>query len=315
MTIKKVVVLGSGVLGSQIAYQSAFHGFDVTIWLRSRESVERAIPKLKNLTKTYEEAIKLMATDEGKNPHSWCFGISDYPSFDEAKLLERNSKVYDSIKIELDLAKALKDCDLVIESTKEDLKDKKELYKKVSMYLEDKTIFVTNSSTLLPSKLAKSVKNNERFLSLHFANAIWKSNTAEVMAHSKTKMKYFNEVLEFSEKINMVALPIYKEKAGYLLNSMLVPLLFSALELLVNDVSDIQSIDKAWKIGTGAPKGPFEILDIVGIKTAYNIAARYAKIPSFLTPYDFKKIANFLKKYVDSGKTGVETKEGFYKYE
>lgn len=313
MAIKKVVVLGSGVLGSQIAYQVAFSGYDVTIWLRSEGSIERAKPKLQDLKTVYEKEIKLMASDKS-NFNNWCLGISDYETFDEEELLKKNEKVLDSIKIELSLERALKNCDLIIESTKEDLNDKKELYNKVNKYIEDKTILVTNSSTLLPSKLAKSVKNNERFLSLHFANNIWKCNTAEVMAHKNTNMDCFNEVIEFANSIRMVALPLYKEKSGYLLNSMLIPLLFSALDMLAHDISDFESIDKAWKVGTGAPKGPFEILDIVGLKTAYNIAKMYAKIPSIFSPYDFKGVAKLLEKYVNEGKTGIEVKEGFYKY-
>ena len=315
MDIKKVVVLGGGVLGSQIAYQVAFCGFEVVMWLRSEGSITRAKPKLVELKEKYDAAIKQMAKDYGKTIHNWCNGISSYDEFDEEKLLKKNENILDKIKIELDLNKALKDCDLVIESTKEDLKEKRELFTRIAPVLEEKTIIVTNSSTLLPSKLAKYTGREEKFLSLHFANNIWVCNTAEVMSQPKTSDDAFNTVMEFATEIKMVALPLHKEKAGYLLNSMLVPLLFSALELYVNGISDPKSIDGAWKIGTGAPKGPFEILDIVGLKTAYNITLMYVKIPSFLSPYNFKGIAKLLKSYIDQGKTGCEVKEGFYKYE
>ena len=112
----------------------------------------------------------------------------------------------------------------------------------------------------------------------------------------------------------MVALPVRKEKAGYLLNSILIPFLFASLDLLVNGVSDPESIDKAWKLGTGAPEGPFEILDTVGLKTAYNIVLMYTKIPSFLAPYNFKGMEKLLKKYIDEGKLGKSSGEGFYSY-
>lgn len=92
--------------------------------------------------------------------------------------------------------------------------------------LPEKTIVVTNSSTMLPSKLAKYTGRPDKFLALHFANSIWKNNTAEVMAQPKTEEKYFNEVMEFAKGIRMIALPLKKEKSGYLLNSMLIPLLF-----------------------------------------------------------------------------------------
>lgn len=134
------------------------------------------------------------------------------------------------------------------------------------------------------------------------------------MAQSKTQQKYFDDIVEFAKEIRMVPLPVHKEKAGYLLNSMLVPFLFSALDLFATGVSDAQSIDKAWTLGTGAPKGPFQIIDVVGLKTAYNIVLMYVKVPSFLAPYNFKKIAEVLKKYIDEGKLGVSSGEGFYKY-
>ena len=113
----------------------------------------------------------------------------------------------------------------------------------------------------------------------------------------------------------MIPLPLNKQKSGYLLNSMLIPLLFSGLDLLVNGISDIKSIDTAWKRGTGSPKGPFEILDTVGLKTAYNIVLMYVKIPKFLAPYNFKGMESLLKKYIEEGKLGKSIGEGFYKYD
>ena len=113
----------------------------------------------------------------------------------------------------------------------------------------------------------------------------------------------------------MLPLPVRKEKSGYLLNSMLIPFLFSALDLVVNEISDPASIDKAWTIGTGSPEGPFKILDTVGLKTAYDIVEMYVKIPSFLAPYNFKGMHKLLKQYIDEGKLGVASGEGFYKYE
>ena len=120
--------------------------------------------------------------------------------------------------------------------------------------------------------------------------------------------------MDFAKEIRMIPLPVRKEKSGYLLNSMLVPLLFSGMDLYVNGISDPESIDKAWTFGTGAPKGPFQILDTVGLTTAYNIVSMYLKVPSFLAPYNFKGMAKMLKKYIDEGKLGMSSGEGFYKY-
>lgn len=314
MSYKKIVVAGGGVLGSQIAYQAAYCGFDVTIWLRSESSIGRCQPKLDNLHKVYEETINKMATPEGQTPSTWARGIADYDSFDKNKCLEKSEKAYKSIKLELNLAEAVKDADLIIESMAENPEEKITFYKNLANLLPEKTVIVTNSSTLLPSKFAKYTGRPNKYLSLHFANSIWKNNTAEIMAQPKTDMKYFDEIMKFAEEIRMIPLPVKKEKSGYLLNSMLVPLLFSGMDLYVNGISDPESIDKAWTLGTGAPKGPFQILDTVGLKTAYNIVLMYVKIPSFLAPYNFKGMEKMLKSYIDAGKLGMSSGEGFYKY-
>lgn len=312
--MKNIVVAGGGVLGSQIAYQSAYCGFNVTIWLRSESSITRTQPKLDHLRQVYADTISQMATPEGQTPGTWARGIADYDSFDKEACLKKSEDAYKNIKLELDLGKAVADADLVIESMAENEQQKIDFYNKMAPLLPAKTIVVTNSSTMLPSKFAKYTGRAEKYLSLHFANSIWKNNTAEVMVQSKTDMHYFDEVMEFAADIRMVPLPVKKEKSGYLLNSMLIPLLFSGMDLYVNGISDPESIDKAWTLGTGAPKGPFRILDTVGLTTAYNIVQMYVKLPSFLAPYNFKGMSKMLKGYIDEGKLGMSTGEGFYKY-
>ena len=314
MKLKKVTVAGCGVLGSQIAFQCAYCGFDVTVWLRDENSCKAAQVRLDNLKDVYTDTINLMDKPEGKTPSVWSNGIADYDKFSKEDCLKKVEKGHGSIKFETDLSKAVADADILIESIVEDLKIKNGFFKNVAQYLPEKTIVVTNSSTLLPSKMAKSTNRADKFLSLHFANQIWHNNTAEVMSQPKTSEESFETVLQFAKDIKMVALPLRKEKSGYLLNSMLVPFLFSAMDLLVNGISDVESVDKAWTLGTGAPAGPFRILDVVGIATAYNIVKMYVKIPSFLAPYNFKAMAKYLKKMLDEGKTGKAAGEGFYKY-
>lgn len=314
MDIKNVVVAGGGVLGSQIAFQAAYCGFDVTIWLRSADSIKRCQPKLDHLKQVYIETIEKMDTPEGKTKEVWAHGIADFDTFNKEECLAKVEKAYSSLKLELDLAKAVKDADLVIESMAENVEEKTAFFKKLAPLMPAKTVLVTNSSTLLPSKFAKVTGRPEKFLSLHFANSIWKNNMTEVMAQKLTDKKYFDVVMEFAKEIRMIPLPVLKEKSGYLLNSMLVPLLFSGMDLYVNGISDPESIDKAWTLGTGAPKGPFHILDTVGLKTAYNIVLMYVKIPSFLAPYNFKGMEKMLKGYIDAGKLGMSSGEGFFKY-
>ena len=232
------------------------------------------------------------------------------------------NKALESIIIESNQAKALEDADLLIESITEIIDVKKSFYEQIKELLPEKTVIVTNSSTLLPSKLAKSTGRENKFLALHFANSIWKNNIAEVMGHDKTDEKYFNEIISFAEAINMIPLAAREEKSGYLLNSMLVPFLLSAMDLLANGVSDAITIDKAWTLGTGAPKGPFQIIDTVGLETAKNIVLQYQKVPNIfdpllkkmMLPYNFDGMLDILNKYINEGKMGKSTGEGFYKY-
>lgn len=321
MSIKKVVVAGGGVLGSQIAFQSAYWGFDVTIWLRSESSITRTKPKIDQLKETYTKAIANMK-DAAVDSANWCRGLANNDTFDYEDALVRVEKAYNNIKLELDMKKAVEDADLIIESMAEEVEAKTNFYKTLAPLLPEKTIIVTNSSTLLPSQFAKFTQRPDKYLSLHFANSIWKNNISEVMVQDKTDHKYFDIVVAFANDIHMIALPVLKEKNGYLLNSMLVPFLLSGLDLFANGVSDPKSIDTAWKNGTGAPKGPFEIFDTVGLQTAYNIVMQYQKVPGLFSPllkkmmmpYNFKAMAKILKEYIDAGKLGMSTKEGFYKY-
>ena len=316
---KKIVVAGGGVLGSQIAYQCAYCGFDVTIWLRSEGSITRCQPKIDNLKKTYLEALKLM-NDPSKAHENWCPGLADYDNFDYDDCVKKVENV--NVKLELDMKKAFEGADLIIESMAENKDDKIAFYEKMAPLLDEKTVVVTNSSTLLPSMFAKYTGREDKYLSMHFANSIWKNNVAEIMVQAKTDKKYFEQICEFANEIRMLALPVLKEKSGYLLNSMLVPFLLSGLDLYANGISDPESIDLAWTKGTGAPKGPFKIFDTVGLTTALNIVNQYQKVPGLfkplvskmMLPYNFKGMKEILEKYIAEGKLGMSSGEGFYKY-
>jgi len=284
--IKKVTVAGSGVLGSQIAYQSAFHGFEVTVYDISDEALTTAKERIQALKPLYQADLKATT--------------------------EQVDAAYERLQFESDLAQAVSEADLVIEAIPEVVNIKTEFYTKLGKLAPDKTIFATNSSTLLPSQFAEVTGRPEKFLALHFANTIWKNNTAEVMKHPNTDDAIFNEIIDFAKSIGMVALPLYKEQPGYILNSLLVPFLDAAEMLLVKEVADPETIDKTWMIGTGAPLGPFAILDVVGINTAYNIVQAKATATGDAT---LEKLATMLKtEYIDKNKLGRATGEGFYKY-
>ena len=323
MNYKKIVIAGGGILGSQIAFQSAYSGYDVTILIRKEDSKDSIIEKLNKLHDTYVETVELMDTKGGKTSSNWARGIADVDSFKKEDCLKKIDNALEKIIIEDVQSKALDNADLLIESITENFDIKANFYKEIESLLPEKTVIVTNSSTLLPSKLAKFTGRPEKYLCMHFANSIWKNNIAEIMKHSGTDDKYFDEIVEFAKSIKMIPLAAREEKSGYLLNSMLVPFLLCAMDLVANGVSDPETIDKAWTLGTGAPKGPFQIMDTVGLETAKNIVMQYQKVPNLfdpilkkmMLPYNYDGMLDILNKYIDEGKMGKASGEGFYKYD
>ncbi|MFD1169313.1 3-hydroxyacyl-CoA dehydrogenase [Oceanobacillus caeni] len=285
MVFKNVTVAGSGVLGSQIAYQIAFKGFNVSVYDINDKAIETAKGRIEKLKDRYKE--DLGATDEQVN------------------------QAYKSMNFYSDLGKAVEQADLVIEAVPELTDIKIIFYHQLAEVAPKHTIFASNSSTMLPSQFADATGRPEKFLMLHFANEIWKNNTAEIMKHERTDMKVFQDLVDFAKEIGMIPLPIYKEQPGYILNSLLVPFLDAAKQLLVNEIADAETIDKTWMVATGAPNGPFATLDIVGIRTPYNLS----KAKGEAGDENAKKVAEYLKvNYLDKGKLGVESGEGFYKY-
>ena len=281
INIKNVTVLGTGVLGSQIAFQTATSGFAVTAYDINGDAIAAAKERFAELAKTYEAEVETAAG--------------------------RTTEILASITFSSDLAAAVADADLIIEAVPEVLELKQDIYGKLAEAAPAKTIFATNSSTLLPSDLKDATGRPDRFLALHFANQIWKFNTAEVMGTADTDPEVFDTVVDFSAAIGMVPIPLHKEKAGYVLNSLLVPLLRAAGELAALGYAEPADVDNVWKIATGAPLGPFQIYDVVGLNTPYNLLSHGDETA--------QQIAAWLKKnYIDEGKLGIATGEGFYNY-
>jgi len=286
MKIKNVTIAGAGVLGSQIAWQTAFNGFNVIVY----DVFEEGIEKSKEFHKKFAKLFKSTR------------GVTQ----------EEIDAIFSRLFYTTNLEEAVKDADLVSESVPEKMEIKKSFYNDLAKLAPPKTIFTSNSSTMLPSSYAEETGRPEMFLALHFANPVWDANVGEVMMHKGTDKKYFDIVLKFAKDIGMVPIPIYKEQPGYVLNSLLVPLLSAGQNLFFNNVSDYESIDKVWMISTGAKIGPFGIIDMVGLQTVYNIALMNG------TKTNNKEILDRAKRIkeemIDKGKTGMASGEGFYKY-
>lgn len=281
--MKYVTVIGTGVLGSQIAFQTAFSGFEVVAFDVDEEAIEQAKIRFATLASTYRNQVS---------------------GADDAKVNGALGRLSYSVV----LAEAVHNADLVIEAAPENLDVKNGIFQKLSAIAPAKTIFATNSSTLLPSAMAQHSGRPEKFLALHFANHIWAQNTAEIMGTAQTSPEVYATVVQFAQDIGMVPIELKKEQAGYLLNSLLVPLLAASAALYVDEIASPDMIDKTWRLGTGSPRGPFQIQDIVGLNTVYNITSTSndAKMQEF---------ARQIKaKYIDQGKLGVATGEGFYNY-
>lgn len=316
MTIQKVTIAGGGVLGAQIAYAAAFHGYDVTIWGRRDDSIERIKPRIDRLHQIYSQELEVAPSYIGeKNPN---YPRSFFASKEEiteeriAELKEVNEKVYKSFIYTTDLEEGFGNADLVIEAIAEVVEQKKDFYEKIAPFLKEEAILVTNSSTLLPSMFREYTGREERFLSLHFANNIHRQNLAEVMKHDRTDAVVMKEVVEFARSIGMYPAVLNKEQPGYILNSILVPVLGAGLALYGNDVADPVDIDMDWKIGTGSPKGPFEIIDLVGLTTVINILSNNPASQDPSTPIGKAMIK--LKEMAEKGHIGIESGQGFYKY-
>lgn len=278
-----LTVLGTGVLGSQIAFQAAYCGKNVV---------------------AYDLNDEILAEFPGRWKYLRPLYLRDLPDATPGKLDAAVARIRPSSN----LADALKDADIVIEAVPERLDIKQQIWEKVGELAPEHTIFCTNSSTLLPSDIAPFTGHPEKFLALHFANEIWRANTGEVMGHPGTDPAVFEEVAQFAAEIGMVPIRIHKEQPGYVLNSLLVPFLNAAAHLLVRGVASPEDIDRTWKIATGAPSGPFEIYDVVGMMTPYNLS-KDSDDP------EQREFAEYIKReYIDKGYLGKGSGRGFYTY-
>ena len=286
MEIQNVTIAGAGTLGSQIAWQTAFNGFSVTVF----DAFEKGLETAKAYHQQYAE---LFLKSRG----------ASQDEIDQTMV---------RLSYTTDLAKAVKNADIVSESIPENIVIKQSFYQELGKFAPEKTIFTTNSSTIIPSEIVIAVDRPEKFLALHFANEIWDANLAEVMGHPGTDAVIFDQVVEFARSIGMVPVPIYMEHHGYVLNSLLIPLLTAAGTLYIKGVTDFESIDKTWMISTGSKMGPFGIMDMIGMQTIYDIEMLLGE--KFNDKAMLARAEFFKSNYIDKGKLGVKSGEGFYTY-
>jgi 3-hydroxybutyryl-CoA dehydrogenase len=286
MSYTKIATAGAGTMGSQVAWQMAFHGKEVTVYDAIPDGLERG----KDLHREYaQHFIAHRGATQGQVDETFA-----------------------RLAYTTDLAEAVRDADLISESVPESLDIKESFWGEASTHAPARTVFTTNTSTLAPSELASFVDRPEKFLALHFAIGVWDSNIGEVMGHPGTDAAVFDELVQFAEEIDLVPIPIRKEHGGYVINSLLVPWCTAALELLVSGVSDLESIDRTWMITLRSPLGPFGMMDQMGLGVVYHVA----KLVGETTPNkQALESARYLDEhFIQKGHLGVASGQGFYRY-
>ena len=311
--VKNVTVAGGGTQGSQIASQIAYKGFQVTVWVRSEASTERAKPRFASIYGQYIDTLEAMKTD----PKAYCRGLADKSDLtpeEVDQLLEQAKERLHDIQFETDFDKAFGNADVVVECINENKAEKEAFYSELAKHLPERTLLLTDSSTMLPSMFMDATGRPEKFLTLHFANQIWRNNLTELMKTDKTSQESFELADQFARAIGMLPMRLNKEQPGYILNTLLIPWLKAAMGLYANGVSDPETIDMTWQLATGADptQTPFRKMDKIGLALCRNIMGMD---PSAKDPNStLGKSVALLDKYIAEGKTGIAVGEGFYKY-
>ena len=283
--VARVLVVGAGTMGQQIALQCAAHGFAVVMLDSDAESLTRAQAQLTGLGAAM---------------------VGD-PAFAGADLVQAVA----AITYETDPGKAAADVDIVSESVPEDPTLKGAVFAELDRWCPERTVFATNTSSLLPSMYAEASGRPDRLAAMHFHQPVWSANLVDVMPHPGTSDETIEILLGFAARIGQVPIQLHKESPGYVFNAMYNALNREAITLATNGVATVEDIDRAWTTVMKTPRGPFGMLDYVGIDTAWHITNYWATVTG-----DQQLLANaaWLKGYVDQGRTGFKTGKGFYDY-
>ena len=284
--VRRVAIVGAGTMGQQIGFQCAGHGFEVMLYDVSSAAVGSARQRIEAY------AQELVAG--------------------EAITAEVRDAALARITATSEPSAADADADLLSEAIPEDPKLKGRVLAEFNALCPPRTIFMTNTSTLLPSQFAKASGRPERLLALHFHLPVWTTNLVDVMPHKDTLPEVTALVVQFARRIGQVPIELHREHHGYVFNAMYTALNREAITMAEQGVASVEDIDRAWMHVTKAPVGPFGALDAVGIDTAWKITDYWAR--RLLWMPQLRRNARFLKVYVDRGEVGVKTGKGFYGY-
>ena len=284
MEIKKVGVLGCGLMGSGIAQTAATAGFDVIVREVTGELCERGFAGIdKSLAKFAEKGT--ITPDQQREIRGRLSGTTALED--------------------------LSDCDVIVEAIIENLETKRETFKRLDEVCKPETILASNTSSLSITEMmtATSAERQKRFVGLHFFNPVPLMKLVEVVRTVLTDEAVYEQAVEFGKKLGKV--PVRAgDRSGFVVNRLLVPYLLDSIRALEEGVGSVVDIDNGMKLGCGHPMGPLTLLDFVGLDTTYYIAE------IMFTEFRERRFAPppLLKRMVNAGLYGRKSGRGFYDY-
>jgi 3-hydroxybutyryl-CoA dehydrogenase len=281
MTIKKVGVLGCGLMGSGIAQVSAVAGYDVVVLEQEQRFLDKGFAGIEKSLAKFAEKGTL------KEPVETVRG----------RLQGVTSQ------------RALADCDIIIEAIIENLEVKKKTFAELDAIVKKDAIFASNTSSISITEVAAATKRADRFVGLHFFNPVPLMKLVEVVRTIATDNAAFESAYEFGKSLGKVPVRT-SDKTGFIVNRLLVPYMLDAIRAYEEGVGSIPDIDNAMKLGCGYPMGPFTLLDFVGLDTTYYITQ------VMFDEFRERRFASpaLLKRLVMAGWYGRKTGKGFYDY-
>jgi 3-hydroxybutyryl-CoA dehydrogenase len=284
MEIKRVGVLGCGLMGSGIAQTAASAGFETTVREVSDELIQKGFASIEKSLEKFAEKGTITA-EQQKQTRDRLFGTTSFE----------------------DLA----DCDIIIEAIIENLEEKHNTYRQLDAVCKPETIFASNTSSLSITHMmaVTSPARQQRFIGMHFFNPVPIMKLVEVVRTILTDGAVYEEAVEFAKKLGKVPVRA-SDKTGFIVNRLLVPYMLDSIRALEEGVGSIVDIDNAMKLGLGYPMGPFTLGDFVGLDTTYYIAE------IMFNEFREKRFAPppLLKRMVMAGLYGRKSGRGFYDY-
>jgi 3-hydroxybutyryl-CoA dehydrogenase len=282
--IKQITVVGSGVMGSQIAMVSALAGFEVYLQDISEESLKKA--------------------EESLHGH-----INNRINKGKISILDAE-KAFSRLHFVTSLETAVAETDFVIEAIVEKLEPKRELFAQVDRLAPPHAIIATNSSTIVSSKIADATTRPDKVCNLHFFNPVLVMELVEVVKGPHTSDETAATAVELVKQINKTPILLKKEISGFVANRILGKLIDEAIYLLENDIASVEEIDLACTKALNHPIGPFALLDLTGIDVNYYIRQVLYEETGDESQKPQKAIT---EKYLN-GEYGRKTGKGFYVY-